>query len=171
MGKANNLAKIPNEILKIADTIGINGSELIHASKLTAKVDNTALQDGYHLYTHNFILTNQGKWAVIQQGMNATNKTARRYNWHSENLESFIDEPHSGIEGVNHGKILNLTAANARQNRLGILEISHSNSEKIMADYARLILPKYHDIRATDIDLKRLGALLAVTREMPPENF
>lgn len=170
-GKGKLSRETPNELLKISDSTGLNGIELVRASKLSAKVDNTALQDGYQLYTHNFILTDRGQWAVVQQGMNVANKTARRYHWHSENLTSFVNEPHSGIEGINQGRILNLTANSAEPNRNGILDISHTNSEKIMSDFARLILPQHHDIQAKDVDLKRLGALLAMTREAPPENF
>lgn len=170
-GKGKNSLQTPNELLKIADNTGLNGHELVRASRLSAKVDNTALQDGYQLYTHNFILTDEGQWSVIQQGMNVGNKTARRYHWHSEDLKSFVEEPHSGIEGLNQGQILNLTASAASENRNGILEISHTNSEKIMHDFARLILPAHHDVQAGDVDLKRLGALLHMTRETPPENF
>ena len=170
-GKGKLSLQTPTELLKISETTGLNGTELIRASKLSAKVDNTAVQDGYQLYTHNFMLTDEGKWAVIQQGMNLKDKTARRYHWHSENLKSFVEEPHTGIEGINRGQILNLTSQNAKENRSGILEISHTNSEKIMGDFARLILPAHHDVQASDVDLKRLGALLFMTRETPPENF
>ena len=170
-GKGKLSLETPNELLKISESTGLNGIELIRASKLSAKVDNTAMQDGYQLYTHNFMLTDEGNWAVIQQGMNVKDKTARRYHWHSKNLKSFIEEPHTGIEGMNRGKILNLTSHNAKENRSGILDISHTNSEKIMSDFARLILPAHHDIQASDVDLKRLGALLYMTRETPPQNF
>lgn len=169
-GKGKFSLETPNELLKIADLTGLNGSELVKASKLSAKVDNTAIQDGYQLYTHNFILSDEGKWSVIQQGMNAKDKTARRYHWHSENLKSFVDEPHTGICGKNQGIILDLTAKSAQENRHGILEISHEAPEKIMKEVS-LILPAHHDVQASDVNLKRLGAMLAMTREMQPENF
>ena len=170
-GKGKLSRETPTELVKISDATGLNGDELVRASKLSAKVDNTAVQDGYQLYTHNFMLTDEGKWAVIQQGMNVKDKTARRYHWHSENLKSFVEEPHTGISGINQGKILNLTSHQAKDNRTGILAISLTNSEKIMQDFARLILPAHHDIQASDVDLKRLGALLYTTRETQPENF
>lgn len=170
-GKGKSSLQTPAELLKISESTGLNGTELVRASKLSAKVDNTAIDDGYQLYTHNFILNDEGNWAVIQQGMNTQDKTARRYHWHSENLASFVDEPHSGISGINRGRILNLTAHEARENRAGILEISHSSSEKMMQDFARLILPAHHEVRASDVDMKRLGTLLHLTREVPPENF
>ena len=81
----------------------------MRCSKLSAKVDNTAVQDGFQLYTHNFILTDTGEWTVVQQGMRTGDKTARRYHWHSKNIKSFVEEPHTGICGTNQGKILNLT--------------------------------------------------------------
>ncbi|WP_027378006.1 DUF763 domain-containing protein [Kaistella palustris] len=170
-GKGKFSRETPTELMKISESTGLKGDELVRASKLSAKVDNTAIQDGYQLYTHNFILSDEGKWAVIQQGMNVKDKTARRYHWHSEDLTSFVEEPHSGISGINQGQILNLTAQAAGENRKRILEVSHTNSEKIMQDFARLILPAHHDIRASDVDLKRLGALLYMTRETQPENF
>ncbi|MGL6037947.1 MAG: DUF763 domain-containing protein, partial [Soonwooa sp.] len=130
-GKGKYSKETPSELLLIADKTGLNADNLIRASKLTAKVDNTAIQDGYQLYLHNFILSDEGCWAVIQQGLNDVDGTARRYHWHSENLKSFVDDPHSAIQGVNRGEILNLTASDSKDNRRGILDISHTNSEKI----------------------------------------
>lgn len=170
-GKGKFSRETPAELLKIADATGLDGNDLVRSSRLSAKVDNTAVQDGYQLYLHNFILSDNGNWTVVQQGMNDTDRTARRYHWHSEGLKSFVDEPHQGIQGINRGKILNLTAHDAANNRNGILDISHTNSEKIMADFARLILPQHHEVRASDVDLKKLGTLLYMTRETPPENF
>lgn len=170
-GKGKYSRDTPQELLQIADKTGLNGTELVKASKLSAKVDNTAIQDGYQLYQHNFVVTDSGNWCVIQQGLNDADSTARRYHWLSENLTSFIEEPHTGINGISKGTILNLTATEASDNRKGILDISHTDSAKIMQDFARLILPAHHDVRATDVDLKRLGALLYVTREQQPQNF
>ena len=169
-GKGKFSKETPNELLKIANLTGLNGDELVKASKLSAKVDNTAIQDGYQLYSHNFILNDEGSWSVVQQGMSGKDKTARRYHWHSENLKSFVDEPHSGICGTSQGIILDLTAKSAKENRKGIIEISHEAPEKIMKEVS-LILPSHHDVRASDVNMKRLGAMLAMTREMQPENF
>ena len=127
-----NIPRIPlQELLYIADKTGLNGTELVKASKLSAKVDNTAIQDGYQLYQHNFVVTDNGNWCVIQQGLNDADGTARRYHWLSENLTSFIDEPHTGINGISRGTILNLTANEASDNRKGILDISHTDSTKL----------------------------------------
>lgn len=170
-GKGKFSRETPSELLQIADKTGLDGNALVRASKLSAKVDNTAIQDGYQLYLHNFILADNGNWSVVQQGMNESDSTARRYHWHSENIRSFVEEPHTGINGVSRGMILNLTDAEASGSRKGILEISHTDSAEVMNDFSRLILPAHHDVQASDVDLKRLGALLYVTREQQPQNF
>lgn len=170
-GKGKFSRETPSELLQIADKTGLDGNALVRASKLSAKVDNTAIQDGYQLYLHNFILADNGNWSVVQQGMHESDSTARRYHWHSENITSFVEEPHTGIDGISKGIILNLTDAEASGNRKGILEISHTDSAEVMNDFSRLILPAQHDVQASDVDLKRLGALLYVTREQQPQNF
>ncbi|WP_250253432.1 DUF763 domain-containing protein [Chryseobacterium sp. Marseille-Q3244] len=170
-GKGKFSRETPSELIQIADKTGLNGHELVKASKLSAKVDNTAIQDGYQLYLHNFILSDNGSWSVVQQGMHESDGTARRYHWHSGNMTSFVEEPHTGINGVSRGRILNLTDAEAAENRKGILDISHTDSIDVMKDFSRLILPAHHDVQASDVDLKRLGALLYITREQQPQNF
>lgn len=170
-GKGKFSLETPAELMRISESTGLNGNQLVRASKLSAKVDSTAIQDGYQLYTHNFILNDVGRWAVIQQGMNTQDKTARRYHWHSQNLKSFVEEPHTGIEGINRGRILNLTSDCAADNRAGIMEISRTAHDSMLHDFSRLILPAHHDVRVSDVNMKRLGALLHMTREVPPENF
>jgi hypothetical protein len=170
-GKGKFSRETPSELIQIADKTGLNGHELVRASKLSAKVDNTAIQDGYQLYLHNFIVADNGSWSVVQQGMHKSDGTARRYHWHSGNIKSFIEEPHTGINGISRGKILNLTDAEASENRKGILDISHTDSIDVMKDFSKLILPAHHDVQASDVDLKRLGALLYITREQQPQNF
>ncbi|GEN67327.1 hypothetical protein CRH01_18950 [Chryseobacterium rhizosphaerae] len=170
-GKGKLSRETPSELIRIADKTGLNGTELVRASKLSAKVDNTAIQDGYQLYLHNFVLSDNGNWSVIQQGMHESDGTARRYHWHSENVKSFVEEPHTGINGISRGKILNLTDSEASENRKGILDISHTDSVDVMKDFSRLILPAHHDVQASDVDLRRLGALLYITREQQPQNF
>ena len=118
-GKGKFSKETPAELLKIAAATGLNGNELIQNSKLSAKVDNTAIQDGFQLYTHNFIVTDAGDWTVVQQGMHPGDKTARRYHWHSDKITSFVEEPHTGICGRNQGQILNLTASEAERRQEG----------------------------------------------------
>ena len=170
-GKGKHSMQTPKELLSVGEKTGLNGFELSYFSKLTAKVDNTAIQDGFQLYQHNFIVDSQGQWAVIQQGMNPSSKTARRYHWHSENLQSFINEPHTFIFGENQGKILNLTSRNAVSTRASMLEMAKESPDKIIREMNHLIMPNHHDVRMKDVNLKRLGAMLWTTNENKPEDF
>jgi len=170
-GKGKFSKETPAELLKIADSTGLNGNLLVRSSKLSAKVDNTAVQDGFQLYTHNFIVTDKGHWTVVQQGMSPGNKTARRYHWHSETIRSFVEEPHTGVCGINQGAILNLTAFEAGDTRKSILELTHDKPDKIIKDFQRLIMPSHHDVRSEDVNLKRLGAVLWVSHDSQPAGF
>jgi hypothetical protein len=170
-GKGNHSRQTPNELLKISETTGLNGNHLIKCSKLSAKVDNTAIQDGFQLYTHNFILSSQGKWAVVQQGMSAQSKTARRYHWHSENLTSFVDDPHTYIYGKNTGYILNMADKTAEPSRNGVMQIANENPQAMISEISKLVMPSHHDVQAKDVDLKRLGAVLWLAHEKRPADF
>ena len=170
-GKGKYSKQTPQELLQIADATGINGKELVRCSKLSAKVDNTAVQDGFQLYTHNFIVSDTGEWTVVQQGMRTEDKTARRYHWHSANIRSFVEEPHTGICGINQGNILNLTAIEAKGSREGILNIAAEEPERIIEEFNRLSMPVHHDVRAKDVNLKRLGSTLWLAHETRPGNF
>lgn len=170
-GKGRFSKEVPNELLAIAERTGLDGNDLVRCSKLSAKVDNTAVQDGFQLYTHNFILSDNGAWAIIQQGMRTEDKTARRYHWHSENIKSFVEEPHTAICGSNQGAILNLTAKEASGTRDGVLAIATEKPGLMLQEIQQLILPSHHDVRVEDVDLKRLGAILWLANEMHPGNF
>jgi hypothetical protein len=108
-GRGRFSLQTPQELVSIGERVGFDGSALATASRLVAKVDSAAVQDGFQLYLHGFIVTNDGRWVVVQQGMNGELKQARRYHWLSEGLESFVDEPHAAIEGPGRGEIVNLT--------------------------------------------------------------
>ena len=140
-GRGKYSRQTPDELLQIADKTGLNGDEFVKNSKLVAKVDNNAVQDGFQLYQHNFILTKTGKWAVVQQGMNVNQKQARRYHWCSSSLRSFIEEPHNAVVGNNKGQILNLTDKNAKTSRDSILSMSLENPEKIMKEIIQIGKP------------------------------
>jgi hypothetical protein len=170
-GKGKNSTKTPEELLIVGERTGLNGMELAGLSRLTAKVDNTAIQDGFQLYQHNFIVNSKGEWCVIQQGMNNNTGTARRYHWHSENLQSFINEPHTFIYGQNQGKILNLTAADAADTREKSLLIVNEHPDKVLREINHLIMPNHHDVRMKDVNMKRLGAMLWLAHENKPEDF
>lgn len=170
-GKGKHSRNTPNELLKIAEVTGLNGNELVRNSKLSAKVDNTAVQDGYNIYLHSFILSDEGDWAVIQQGMNDSNGYARRYHWHSPTISSFLEEPHSFIYGKNHGPILNLTDKHADSTKEGVLSITREKPDIILREARKILLPAHHEVRAKDVNLKRLGAALALAHEQEGLNM
>lgn len=163
-GRGKSSRQTPAELLAVAERTGLDGPALVHHSKLSAKVDNTAVQDGFQLYLHSFVVTTEGEWAVIQQGMNPDSRMARRYHWLSSALESFTEEPHTSVCGCNQGLILNLTHRDAFPTKSGILELTHENPA-VMLREAELILPRRHDVRASDVNLKRLGAALTLAHE------
>ena len=164
-GKGKYSRETPSELLRIADRTGMNGDLLVRSSKLSAKVDNTAIQDGFQLYLHSFILSSDGEWAVVQQGMSNATGMARRYHWHSPTLASFVEEPHTFIYGANQGQIINITDKGANTTRAGILELTKENPERLLPEIKKLVMPSHHDVKAKDVDLKRLGAVLAVAYE------
>jgi len=170
-GKGKFSRDAPRELLMVAERTGLDGQTLVRSSKLSAKVDNTAIQDGFQLYTHNFIVSDRGEWTVIQQGMRTGDKTARRYHWHSENITSFVEEPHTAVCGINQGPILNLTAKEASPTREGMMKIAREKPELMLQEIQQLILPSHHEIRSEDVDLKRLGTILWLAHENHSENF
>jgi hypothetical protein len=170
-GKGNKSRQTPDELLRYGERTGLNGVELVRCSKLSAKVDNTAVQDGFQLYTHSFIVNKEGLWTVVQQGMRNGTGTARRYHWHSSALKSFVEEPHTGICGNNLGQILNLVAKEAQPSQKAMLSMTTESPERMLAEARRLIMPGHHDVKAKDVDLKRLGAMLWLTQEKRPADF
>jgi len=170
-GRGKYSRETPIEIIRISDKIGLKGNELVRASKLSAKIDNTAIQDGFQLYLHSFILTDSGEWAVVQQGMNGNAGTARRYHWHSTDIDSFIEEPHTGIYGENKGMILNLTHQKASPTRNGIFNITRENPDVMIGEIRKLIMPNHHDVKSKDVDLKRLGSVLALAYDKDLKDF
>jgi uncharacterized protein len=170
-GKGKFSKQAPQELIGVGEQTGLNAEELVRHSKLSAKVDNTAIQDGFQLYTHNFIVSNEGDWSVVQQGMRQGDSMARRYHWHSAQVNSFVEEPHTAICGVNQGQILNLTAIEAGGSRNGILSISQEKPELMMQEIQQLVMPAHHDVRSKDVDLRRLGSILWVAHEAQPKDF
>jgi hypothetical protein len=170
-GKGKHSKQTPAELLKVGGTTGLDGNYLVKCSKLSAKVDNTAIQDGFQLYTHNFILSDTGKWAVVQQGMSDASSTARRYHWHSEQLSSFVDDPHTFIYGKNNGYILNMTDKEADGSRNGVMQIAAENPDIMIREISKLVMPNHHEVHAKDVNLKRLGAVLWLAHEKQPKDF
>jgi hypothetical protein len=170
-GKGRLSREAPNELMRIGEQTGLDANQLVRFSRLSAKVDNTAVQDGFQLYQHHFILSSAGDWSVVQQGMRNGDAMARRYHWHSELVRSFVEEPHAAVCGVNQGQILNLTAMDADTTRNSILEMTREKPELMMQEIQRLVLPAHHDVRTEDVDLKRLGTVLWMANERSPKDF
>ena len=170
-GKGKHSMKTPQELLMLADRTGLNGTELVKSSKLTAKVDNNAIQDGFQLYLHTFVVTDKGDWAVIQQGMNDANGMARRYHWNSAQLQSYTKEPHTFIYGKNSGQILNLTHADAERSKSAMLDVLKENPVTMMREIQHLKMPVHHDVRTENVNLKRLGSVLALAHEKDLRDF
>lgn len=177
-GKGKSSRNTPQELLMYSDRNGLDGQALVRCSRLSAKVDNTALQDGFQLYMHSFIVDKDGLWTVVQQGMQDGSGTARRYHWHSPAMHSFVDEPHTAICGAHQGSILNMVAHEAAASRQALLTMTSEHPSRILEEarqlpgrLAHLNMPGHHEVRATDIDLKRLGAMLWLTQENQPADF
>src|SRR5262249_49025784 len=122
-GRGKHSRQTPHELVIIGERVGFDGAALATASRLVAKVDSAAVQDSFQLYLHGFIVADDGKWVIIQQGMNDARRQARRYHWLSEGLTSFVDAPHSAIDGPNQGSIINLTDHRAHPSRRIQLEL------------------------------------------------
>jgi uncharacterized protein len=191
-GRGKHSRKTPLELAAIGDKVGIDGSALAEASRLVAKVDSAAVQDGFDLYLHGFIVTDDGRWAVVQQGMNDATRTARRYHWLSEGLQSFVDEPHAAIEGVRQGEIVNLTDRRADVSRRAQLELLSSLGpdrltreliaieakpskpappEPLQLSLPHLVMPAHHDVRASDVLMPRLHASFTAAANRGPADF
>src|SRR6202165_1872026 len=161
-GRGKHSRRTPEELTALGERIGFDGLALTRASRLVAKVDSAAVQDGFDLYLHGFFVTDDGKWTVVQQGMNGDKRQARRYHWHSQSLKSFVDEPHSAIDGPVQGEIINLTDHRAEGSRAAQLDILDAlGPDGIAREYAvlsrapsaqpelpHLIMPANHAVRA-----------------------
>jgi len=192
-GRGKHSRQTPQELVAIGDRVGFDGSALANASRLVAKVDSASVQDGFDLYLHGFVVTNDGRWVVIQQGMNGDRKQARRYHWLSEGLKSFVEEPHAAIEGIEQGEIVNLTDRRAEPSRRGQLDLLQSLGpdgiarelsvlegqvsepaapivpEQLLLPH--LVMPAHHEIRPSDVLSPRLHASLAAAANRGPADF
>jgi uncharacterized protein len=190
-GRGNHSRQTPHELVAIGDRVGLDGAALAKASRLVAKVDSAAVQDGFDIYLHGFIVTDDGHWVVVQQGMNGDRRQARRYHWLSEGLNSFVEVPHAAIDGVEQGEIVNLTdrrAGASRQRQLDVLgELGPDGIERQLARFEasgsepagpkdqamlpHLVMPGHHDVRPEDIVTRRLHGNLAAAAEAGPRDF
>jgi hypothetical protein len=184
-GRGKHSRRTPHELNTLGDRVGFDSAALARASRLVAKVDSAAVQDGFDLYLHGFFVTDDAKWTVVQQGMNGDKRQARRYHWHSEGLQSFVEEPHNAIDGPQQGTIVNLTdkraapARNAQLDLLGslgpdrIVEAYQRLTEKpaLQLQLPHLLMPAHHDVRASDVFTRRLHGTLAAAAEQGPKDF
>lgn len=170
-GRGKYSRQTPQELSEISMREGLNGNELIHASKLSAKVDNNCIQDGFTLYLHSFVLSKTGKWTVVQQGMNPESKMARRYHWHSSSLKSFISDPHTAVIGTNMGTILNLSDSRAQQAQQSIIDFVSYPVQKQLTELRHLSMDRAHQISESLVNSKRLGAVLAAAHDSSLSDF
>ncbi|MBM4135805.1 MAG: DUF763 domain-containing protein [Nitrospira sp.] len=173
-GKGSTSRKTPEHIVSYADKSSINPTPLIYASRMSAKVDNTAVQDGYQLYHHVFIFTYKGDWAVIQQGMNTVNKTARRYHWLGEDVKDFVIEPHKAICCDMRQRTLNMVSLESEDARKVSVALSKEKPDRAIQEVksiCALSLPERHNVTLTDVNPKRLYRILTKTYERQPEDF
>ncbi len=190
-GRGRHSRATPAELAVVGERTGLDGEALARTSRLVAKVDGAAVQDGFDLYLHGFIVADDGKWTVVQQGMNGDRREARRYHWLSEGLTSFVDSPHAAVEGEGRGRIVNLADRRAAASRTRQLELlGDLGPDGIAAELARLqparqeapqrgdapllpllAMPGHHDVRPADIINRRLHGALAAAAERGPADF
>jgi hypothetical protein len=173
-GKGATSRKAPLEITATCGRTGTNPAPLVNASRMSAKVDNSAVQDGYQIYHHAFVFTADGEWCVVQQGMNGVNGMARRYHWLSENLSSFVNEPHAAVCCDEKVDTLNLVAAESAATRAASTALAGARPETVLEALGHLPtldMPRRHDVRADDIDARRLAKILLRTYEAAPADF
>jgi uncharacterized protein len=170
-GRGNHSRKTPDELRDFGSGTGLDGETLARTSRLAARVDNNAIGDGFQLYLHSFVIARSGEWAIVQQGMNPVSNLARRYHWHSATVRDFTCEPHSAIVGEHQGTILNLVDARATQAQNVLRDITQQPVDSALAQFQKLTMPAHHEVRAEDVDLKRLGAVLAVAHEQELRDF
>jgi hypothetical protein len=170
-GRGRHSKRTPDELRAVSSRNGLDGEALARTSRLTARVDNNAIADGFQLYLHAFVIHDSGEWAVIQQGMNPASHLARRYHWHSASVRDFVSDPHTAILGQPQGTILNLVDARAADAQDALLQIAREPVESSLQEARHLAMPAHHDVRAKDVDLKRLGAVLAVAHEQELRDF
>lgn len=170
-GRGRHSVRTPDELRAFSLKTGLDGDELARTSRLTARVDNNAVADGFQLYLHSFVITKSGEWAVVQQGMNPASHLARRYHWHSTTVRDFVSAPHTAIVGQPQGEILNLVDSRAQKARIALLTVAREPVMNVLNEARKLTMPMHHDVRAKDVDLKRLGSVLAVAHEQDLRDF
>jgi hypothetical protein len=186
-GRGRHSRRTPEQLIAVGELTGLDGVRLAQTSRLVAKVDSAAVQDGFALYLHGFLVADDGKWAVVQQGMDPASRTARRYHWLSERVTSFVDEPHAAIEGEARGTLINLTDRRAAASRAAQLSLVANGPDRVLSALRKplpapdpgpaqlalphLALPAHHDVRADDVVLRRMRAALEAAAARAPVDF
>ncbi len=182
-GRGRYSRRTPQELTSISEKFSLDPAPLILASRLSAKIDNSCIDDGYQLYLHTCIVDRNGNWAVVQQGMNTEEKMARRYHWHSQNIDSFVDNPQSAIVGKNRGIIMNMVDHRSAESRTAALDFIHQRPDCQVRELAalgfpvkrnlqpELFMPEHHEVTEHDVDAGRLGAVLALAYETQVKDF
>jgi hypothetical protein len=170
-GRGKQSRKTPDELRSVSEKRGLDGEALVRSSRLAAKIDNNAIADGFQIYLHSFIVSAAGDWAVVQQGMNDGSGLARRYHWHSARISDFTCEPHAAIVGECSGEILNLVDRRAKPAQGALLSLAGQRPDITLSEIQKIVLPSHHEVRAENVDLKRLGAVLAVSYERQFREF
>ncbi|MDA8756253.1 DUF763 domain-containing protein [Candidatus Pseudothioglobus singularis] len=170
-GKGKYGWSVPNQVRRISDKHNLNGDELAKSSQLTSRVDNNAVQDGYNLYQQYFIVTDEGEWTSITQGMNKNTRRARRYHWHSPTVKSFVETPHTGIVGEKGQPVLNLTDSKADMLRTNMVGLTKEKPSEVIGHYKNIVMPNRHDVREEDVNMTRLGSVLNMAYNSDIENF
>jgi hypothetical protein len=173
-GKGAASRKTPAEIVHACDALSIDARPLVYASRLSAKVDSAAVQDGYQLYHHAFFFTPSGSWCVVQQGMNDDNGMARRYHWLSSSLRSYVDEPHAAVCAQAEAPTLNLVAHESEAARAASAELSRQPPSTVLSALKGLpvlTMPRRHAVLVSDVNPAYLEKILLKTYDRAPENF
>lgn len=173
-GKGAVSRRTPEEITLTCEKLSRSPQQLVYASRLSAKVDNAALQDGHQLYHHSFFFTGEGHWCVVQQGMSDASGSARRYHWLGEKVSSFVNEPHAAVCSNGTAPTLNLIAGDSAATRQAITEISGQGEREVaraLAHLPNLVMPQRHHITAADLNPRFLKKVLLNTYENPPADF
>ena len=173
-GKGKFSRQTPYQIEEYGNALSLDPQPLVYASRMSAKVDSAAVQDGYQLYHHTFIFTARCNWTVIQQGMNETNRYARRYHWLSSTVQDFVCEPHQAVCCDQRGETLNLVAQESKETRKASAIIACENPDRITSELRKikeLDLPRHHEVLINDINPERLKKILIKTHEKQPDNF
>ena len=170
-GRGEHSRRTPDELVRVAERTGLDGHGLVRTSRLTARIDNNAVADGFQIYLHSFVVTREGEWAIVQQGMNGAARLARRYHWHSASVRDFTADPHAAIVGEPCGEIRNLVDSRAKPAQHALLAIVQDDPARTVADVRRLEMPAHHDVRRADVHARRLGAVLALAHERELSDF